>query len=209
MEREKGRKQGLSRRSCAVPDIPDIQEIQEIQDVQEYSLLHSEQNVLLNNNYMYGLSLPVSGEPPGARHEALFYRMRETGENAELKMIRRQMMVTIRLTEEEAAESRAMLKAVINPLERQIAAVDLGHRDFRQFLKARRALVDELLRRLETMTTFDLTDEEAEGSIAMLKDAIPVLDRSIAATKLANRDYLQFLKSRRALIDELISRLSK
>ncbi|WP_367360630.1 hypothetical protein ACJ77P_02660 [Syntrophus buswellii] len=119
------------------------------------------------------------------------------------------MMVTIRLTEEEAAESRAMLKAVINPLDRQIAAVDLGHRDFRQFLKARRALVDELLRRLETMTTFDLTDEEAEGSIAMLKDAIPVLDRSIAATKLANRDYLQFLKSRRALIDELISRLSK
>jgi len=119
------------------------------------------------------------------------------------------MMVTIKLTEEEAAESRAMLKAVIKPLERQLAAVDLGHRDFRQFLKNRLALVDELLKRLETMTTFDLSDEEAKESVAMLKDAIPVLDRSIAATKVSNRDYLQFLKNRRALIDGLISRLSK
>jgi len=118
-------------------------------------------------------------------------------------------MITIKLTEEEAAESRKMLQAVIKPLERQIAAVDLGHRDFRQYLKNRRALAEELIKRLETMTTFDLTDEEAQESIAMLKDAIPVLDRSIAATKLANRDYLAFLKNRRALVDELIKRLSK
>jgi len=122
---------------------------------------------------------------------------------------RRHVMVTIELTEEEAAESREMLKAVIKPLERSIAATDLAHRDYRQFLKNRRNLVDELIKRLETMSTFDLTDEEAKESVAMLKDAIPPLERSIAATKLAERDYRQFLKNRRNLVDELIKRLEK
>jgi len=118
-------------------------------------------------------------------------------------------MVTIELTDEEAKESREMLKAVIKPLERSIAATDLAHRDYRQFLKNRRNLVDELIKRLETMSTFDLTDEEAKESVAMLKDAIPPLERSIAATKLAERDYRQFLKNRRNLVDELIKRLEK
>mgnify|MGYP000489794325 FL=1 len=118
-------------------------------------------------------------------------------------------MVTINFTEEEAVESRELLKAVIKPLERSIAATDLGHRDFRDFLKKRRALVDELLKRLETKLSFELTDDEAQESIAMLKDAIPVLDRSIAATDLAHRDFREFLKKRRALVDELIKRIQK
>jgi len=58
-------------------------------------------------------------------------------------------MVTINFTEEEAVESRELLKAVIKPLERSIAATDLGHRDFREFLKKRRALVDELIKRIQ------------------------------------------------------------
>jgi len=62
---------------------------------------------------------------------------------------RRHVMVTIELTEEEAAESREMLKAVIKPLERSIAATKLAERDYRQFLKNRRNLVDELIKRLE------------------------------------------------------------
>jgi DNA-binding PadR family transcriptional regulator len=118
-------------------------------------------------------------------------------------------MVTINFTEEEAAESRELLKAVIKPLERSIAATDLGHREFREFLKKRRALVDELLKRLETKLSFELNDDEAQESIAMLKDAIPVLDRSIAATDLAHRDFREFLKKRRALVDELIKRIQK
>ncbi|MEQ8152305.1 MAG: hypothetical protein ABRQ31_07850 [Smithellaceae bacterium] len=118
-------------------------------------------------------------------------------------------MVTINFTEEEAVESRELLKAVIKPLERSIAATDLGHRDFRDFLKKRRALVDELLKRLETKLSFELNDDEAQESIAMLKDAIPVLDRSIAATDLAHRDFREFLKKRRALVDELIKRIQK
>jgi len=118
-------------------------------------------------------------------------------------------MVTINFTEEEAVESRELLKAVIKPLERSIAATDLGHRDFREFLKKRRALVDELLKRLETKLSFELNDDEAQESIAMLKDAIPVLDRSIAATDLAHRDFREFLKKRRALVDELIKRIQK
>jgi len=118
-------------------------------------------------------------------------------------------MVTINFTEEEAVESRELLKAVIKPLERSIAATDLGHREFRDFLKKRRALVDELLKRLETKLSFELNDDEAQESIAMLKDAIPVLDRSIAATDLAHRDFREFLKKRRALVDELIKRIQK
>ncbi len=118
-------------------------------------------------------------------------------------------MVTINFTEEEAAECRELLKAVIKPLERSIAATDLGHREFRDFLKKRRALVDELLKRLETMLSFELTDDEAQESIAMLKDAIPVLERSIAATDLAHRDFREFLKKRRTLVDELIKRIQK
>jgi len=118
-------------------------------------------------------------------------------------------MVTINFTEEEAAECRELLKAVIKPLERSIAATDLGHREFRDFLKKRRALVDELLKRLETKLSFELNDDEAQESIAMLKDAIPVLDRSIAATDLAHRDFREFLKKRRALVDELIKRIQK
>ncbi|MEN6330689.1 MAG: hypothetical protein ABFD57_01740 [Smithella sp.] len=118
-------------------------------------------------------------------------------------------MVTIKFTEEEAAESRELLKAVIKPLERSIAATDLGHREFRAFLKKRRTLVDELLKHLETMLSFELTEDDAQEGVAMLKDAIPVLDRSIAATDLAHRDYREFLKKRRALVDELIKRLEK
>lgn len=118
-------------------------------------------------------------------------------------------MVTINFTEEEAAESRELLKAVIKPLEMSIAKTDVGHREFRDFLKKRRALVDELLKRLETKLSFELNDDEAQESIAMLKDAIPVLDRSIAATDLAHRDFREFLKKRRALVDELIKRIQK
>jgi hypothetical protein len=129
--------------------------------------------------------------------------------NFQLRRERRYVMVTIKFTEEEAAESREMLKAVIKPLERSIAKTDVGHREFREFLKKRRVLVDELVKRLETMLSFELADEEAKESIAMLKDAIPVLDRSIAATDLAHRDYREFLKKRRSLIDELIKRLEK
>jgi len=58
-------------------------------------------------------------------------------------------MVIIELTDEEAVESVAMLKDAIVPLERALAATDLGHRDYRAFLKKRRALVDELIKRLE------------------------------------------------------------
>jgi hypothetical protein len=118
-------------------------------------------------------------------------------------------MVTIKFTEEEAAETREMLKAVITPLERSIAKTDLGHREFRQFLKKRRALVDELIKRLETMLTLELTDEEAQESVAMLNEAIPVLERSIAKTDVGHRDFRQFLKKRRDLVDELIKRLEK
>jgi hypothetical protein len=129
--------------------------------------------------------------------------------NFQLRRERRYVMVTINFTEEEAAESRELLKAVIEPLERSIAKTDLGHRDFRQFLKKRRALVDELIKRLEKMLTFELTDEEAQESVAMLKEAITVLERSIAKTDLEHRDFRQFLKKRRALVDELIKRLEK
>ncbi len=118
-------------------------------------------------------------------------------------------MVTIEFTKEEAVESREMLQAVIKPLERSIAKTDVGHREFRQFLKKRRALVDELIKRLETMLSFELTDDEAQESIAMLKEAIPVLERSIAKTDVGHRDFRQFLKKRRALVDELIKRLEK
>jgi hypothetical protein len=118
-------------------------------------------------------------------------------------------MVTIGFTEEEAAETREMLQAVIKPLERSIAKTDLGHRDFRQFLKKRRTLVDELIKRLEKMLTFELTVEEAQESVAMLKEAIPVLERSIAKTDVGHRDFRQFLKKRRDLVDELIKRLEK
>lgn len=59
------------------------------------------------------------------------------------------------------------------------------------------------------MVTIELTDEEAKESIAMLKDAIPTLERALAATDLGHRDYRQFLKNRRSLIDELIKRLEK
>ena len=58
-------------------------------------------------------------------------------------------MVTIEFTKEEAADSRELLQAVIKPLERSIAKTDVGHREFRQFLKKRLALVGELIKRLE------------------------------------------------------------
>jgi hypothetical protein len=118
-------------------------------------------------------------------------------------------MVTIEFTEEEAAETREMLKAVFEPLEWSIANTDVGHREWRQFLKKRRALVDELIKRLEKTLTFELTDEEAQESVAMLKEAIPVLERSIAKTDVGHREFRQFLKKRRALVDELIKRLEK
>jgi len=57
-------------------------------------------------------------------------------------------MVTIEFTEEEAVETREMLKAVIEPLEWSIAKTNLGHREWRQFLKKRRDFVDELIKRL-------------------------------------------------------------
>ncbi len=118
-------------------------------------------------------------------------------------------MTTIKFTEEEAAESRELLKAVIKPLERSIAKTDLGHREFRRFLKKRRDLVDELLKRLDKTLNIEFTEDEVKESIAMLKDAIPVLDRSIARTDLVHEGYRQFLKKRRALVDELIQRLEK
>jgi len=59
------------------------------------------------------------------------------------------------------------------------------------------------------MLTLEFTDEEAQESIAMLKEAIPVLERSIAKTDLGHRDFRQFLKKRRDLVDELIKRLAK
>jgi hypothetical protein len=118
-------------------------------------------------------------------------------------------MVTIEFTEEEAVETREMLKAVIEPLEWSIAKTNLGHREWRQFLKKRRDFVDELIKRLETMLTLEFTDEEAQESIAMLKEAIPVLERSIAKTDLGHRDFRQFLEKRRDLVDELIKRLGK
>lgn len=118
-------------------------------------------------------------------------------------------MVTLELNHEEAKESIELLKAVIKPLDRSIAATDLAHRDYRHFLKKRRAIVDELLKRLEKNDKIELNDEEADESLAMLKDSIPVLDRSIAATDLAHRDYRLFLKKRRAIVDELIKRLEK
>ncbi|MEN6332312.1 MAG: hypothetical protein ABFD57_10020, partial [Smithella sp.] len=108
-------------------------------------------------------------------------------------------MVTIEFTEEEAAETRELLKAVIEPLEWSIAKTDLGHREWRQFLKKRRDFVDGLIKRLEKMLTFELTDEETQESIAMLNEAIPVLERSIAKTDVGHREFRQFLKKRRAL----------
>ena len=118
-------------------------------------------------------------------------------------------MVTIEFTEEEAVETREMLKAVIEPLEWSIAKTDVGHREWRQFLKKRQALVDDLLKRIEKMLTIELTDEEAQESVAMLKEAIPVLERSIAKTDVGHREFRQFLKKRRDLVDELIKRIEK
>ncbi|ABC76245.1 hypothetical protein [Syntrophus aciditrophicus] len=118
-------------------------------------------------------------------------------------------MAMLQMNEAEAAETREMLKAVIKPLERQIAAVDLGRRDFRQFLKHRRALVDDWLKQLEKSTNLEMTDEDAKEGVAMLKDAIVPLERSIAATDLGHRDYREFLKKRRSLVDVLLKRLEK
>jgi len=118
-------------------------------------------------------------------------------------------MVTIQFTQEEAAETRDLLKAVIEPLEWSIARTDLGHREWRDFLKKRRNFVDELIKRLETNLTMELTDEEAEESIAMLSEAIPVLERSIAKTDIGHREFRDFLKKRRALVDALLKRLQK
>jgi hypothetical protein len=129
--------------------------------------------------------------------------------NFQLGRERRYAMVTIEFTEEEAAETRDLLKAVIEPLEWSIAKTSLSHREWRQFLKKRRDLVDKLIKRLETMLTFELTDEEAQESVAMLKEAIPVLERSIAKTDVGHREFRQFLKKRRDLVDELTKRLEK
>ena len=118
-------------------------------------------------------------------------------------------MVTIQFTQEEAAETRDLLKAVIEPLEWSIARTDLGHREWRDFLKKRRDFVDELIKRLETNLTMELTDEETEESIAMLSEAIPVLERSIAKTDVGHREFRDFLKKRRALVDVLLKRLQK
>ena len=118
-------------------------------------------------------------------------------------------MVTIQFTQEEAAETRDLLKAVIEPLEWSIARTDLGHREWRDFLKKRRDFVDELIKRLETNLTMELTDEEAEESIAMLSEAIPVLERSIAKTDVGHREFRDFLKKRRSLVEELLKRLQK
>ncbi len=118
-------------------------------------------------------------------------------------------MVTIEFTKEEAAETHELLKAVIEPLEWSIARTDLGHREWRQFLKKRRDFVDKLMTNLDKSLTLELSDEEAKESIAMLSEAIPVLDRSIAKTDLEHREFRQFLKKRRALVEELIKRLEK
>lgn len=129
--------------------------------------------------------------------------------NFQLRIERMYVMVTIEFTEEEAVETREMLKAVIEPLEWSIAKTDVGHREWRQFLKKRRDLVDDLLKRIEKMLTIELTDEEAQESVAMLKEAIPVLERSIAKTDVGHREFRQFLKKRRDLVDELIKRIEK
>jgi hypothetical protein len=118
-------------------------------------------------------------------------------------------MVTIQFTQEEAAETRELLKAVIEPLEWSIARTDLGHREWRDFLKKRRDFVDELIKRLETNLTMELTDDETEESIAMLSEAIPVLERSIAKTDVGHREFRDFLKKRRSLVEELLKRLQK
>lgn len=118
-------------------------------------------------------------------------------------------MATIEFTKEEAAETRELLKAVIEPLEWSIARTDLGHREWRQFLKKRRDFVDELMKNLDKTLVLELTNEEVQESIAMLKEALPVLDRSIAKTDLEHREFRQFLKNRRALVEELINRLEK
>jgi len=59
------------------------------------------------------------------------------------------------------------------------------------------------------MLTIEFTDYEVQESIAMLKEAIPVLERSIAKTDVGHREFRQFLKKRRDLVDELIKRLEK
>jgi hypothetical protein len=116
-------------------------------------------------------------------------------------------MATIKFTQEEAAETHELLKAVIEPLEWSLARTDLGHREWRQFLKKRRDFVDELIKRLNEKLTLELSNEERDESIAMLREAIPVLDRSIAKTDLEHREFRQFLKKRKALVEELINRL--
>jgi hypothetical protein len=121
----------------------------------------------------------------------------------------RYVMAIIEFTKEEAAETQELLKAVIEPLEWSIARTDVGHKEWRQFLEKRRDLVNELMKRLDKSLTLELTNEEVEGSIPMLKEAIPVLDRSIAKTDLEHRDFRDFLKKRRALVEELVKRLEK
>jgi hypothetical protein len=59
-------------------------------------------------------------------------------------------MITVELTDEEAQESIGLLKDAIIPLERALAATDLAHRDHRNFLKKRLALVNELIKRIES-----------------------------------------------------------
>lgn len=118
-------------------------------------------------------------------------------------------MATIKFTQEEAAETRELLKAVIEPLEWSLARTDLGHREWRQFLRKRRDFVDDLLNRLQNSLVLEFTADEAKESIAMLTEALPVLDRSIAKTDLEHREFRQFLKKRRALVEELIRRLEK
>jgi hypothetical protein len=118
-------------------------------------------------------------------------------------------MVTIEFTTEEAAETQKLLKAVIEPLEWSIARTDLGHIEWRQFLKKRRDFVGNLMKDLDKFLTLELSDEEARESIAILNEAIPVLERSIAKTDLEHREFRQFLKKRRALVEELIKRLNQ
>lgn len=118
-------------------------------------------------------------------------------------------MVTIEFTKEEAAETREMLKAVIEPLEWSIAKTGLGHREWREFLKKRRDFVDKLIKSLEKELTIEFNEDEAKESIAMLKEAITVLERSIAKTDVGHREFRQFLEKRRDLADELIKRIGK
>lgn len=118
-------------------------------------------------------------------------------------------MVTIEFTKEEAAETRELLKAVIEPLEWSIAKTGLGHREWREFLKKRRDFVDNLIKRLEKVLTLEFTEDEAKESIAMLKESIPVLERSIAKTDIGHREFRDFLKKRLALVEELINRIEK